>query len=145
MLQQEDTGSCKSQTAHCTNQPNSFQSAVTPLHFQLICCSPANLSLINFLSFKRIPHSRDATTAPDSGFALLQDRKCEDNRNINYPWGRVADFTVCEGIKQSSVCPLPSCQGTEAAVDEMPPASNIFTALVMKKPQSWDFTAPWSE
>lgn len=63
----------------------------------------------------------------------------------DYPWGRVADFTVCEGIKQSSVCPLPSCQGTEAAVDEMPPASNIFTALVMKKPQSWDFTAPWSE
>lgn len=83
---QQDTGSCKSAPAHRTNQPNSFQSAGTPFHLQPICCSPANLSFSNSLSF-RIPHSREAITAPDFGVCSAFRKKCEGNRNFRISLG----------------------------------------------------------
>ena len=57
-FEQKDVGSCKSEIADCTNEPNSLKSDVTPFHFVVICWSWGNLSLTNFPSFKRVPHSR---------------------------------------------------------------------------------------
>lgn len=57
-FEQKGTGSCKTETADCTNEPNSLESDATPFHFMVICWSQGNLSLINFLSFKRILCSR---------------------------------------------------------------------------------------
>lgn len=47
-LQQEDTGSCKSPPAHCTNQPNSFQSAVNSFSFAANLLQPSKSQLDQF-------------------------------------------------------------------------------------------------
>lgn len=70
----------------------------------------------------------------------LSGTKGEDKEISEHPWGMAVDFTECEGIKLSSVCPLPSCQGTEAAEDET--SFKYFHSSGYEQPQGWDFTAP---